>query len=103
MYHFKESQVKFTPEWLKEKNDYADFLSIMKGWWFEGKFKAKPSYVECKTYKFKKSIQIIVILLSRVFKRKVSSSFRDKWILIIHQVITHASTLNWGVSSSLDL
>ena len=31
LYHFKEAQVKVTPEWLKEKNESVDFLSIMKG------------------------------------------------------------------------
>ena len=31
LYHFKEAQVKVTPEQLKEKNDYVDFLSTMKG------------------------------------------------------------------------
>ena len=31
-YHFKEAHVKVTPEWLKQKNDYDDFLEIMKGW-----------------------------------------------------------------------
>ena len=97
--------MKVTPEWLKQKNDYADFLSIMKGWWSEGQFRAKPSSVEWKTSKFRKNIQIIVILLARVFRRKDASSFPDKWIPIIHQVITSGSTLNWGelISSSLDL
>ena len=36
LYHFKEAHVKVTPEWLKQKNDYVDFLTIMKGWWSEG-------------------------------------------------------------------
>ena len=36
LYHFKEAHVKATPEWLKQKNDYADFLTIMKGLWSEG-------------------------------------------------------------------
>ena len=56
LYHFKEAQVKVTLEWLKEKNDSADFLSIMKGWWSEGQFRAKPSSVEWKTSKFRKRI-----------------------------------------------
>ena len=30
IYHFKESHVKVTPEWLKQKNDSADFLTIRK-------------------------------------------------------------------------
>jgi hypothetical protein len=28
--------VKVAPKWLREKNYFADFLSIIKGWWFEG-------------------------------------------------------------------
>ena len=77
----------------------------MKGWWFKGQFKSKPSYVEWKTSKFRKSIQITVILLARLFGRKDVSSFPDKWIPIIHQVITNRSTLNWGelISFILDL
>ena len=105
LYHFKEAHVKVTPEWLKEKNKSVDFLSIMKAWWSKGKFRSNPSYIEWKTYKFRKSIQIIVILVARVFGRKYASSFLDKWIPIIHQVITNGSTLNWGelISSSLDI
>ena len=77
----------------------------MKGWWSKGQFKAKPAYVEWKTSMFRKSIQIIVILLSSVFGRKDGSSFRDKWIPIIYHIITSGSTLNWGelISSILDL
>ena len=62
--------MKDTPEWFKEKNESTDFLSIIKGWWFEGQFKENPSLVEWKTYKFRKSIHIIVMLLARVFGRK---------------------------------
>ena len=36
IYQFKEAHVKPTPEWMKQKNDFADFLTIMKGWWSEG-------------------------------------------------------------------
>jgi hypothetical protein len=89
LYHFKESHEKVTPEWLKDKNENIDFLSIMKGWCSKGKFRAKSSPVEWRTSKFRKSIQIIVILLARVFERKYASSFLEKWITIIHQVITH--------------
>jgi hypothetical protein len=46
LYHFKEAQVKVTPEWLKEKNGPVDFLSIMKGWWSKGQFIERPSYIE---------------------------------------------------------
>ena len=77
----------------------------MKGWWSEGQFRAKSAFVEWKTSKFKKSIQIIVIFLSRVFGRKDGASFPDKWIPIIFQIITSGSTLNWGelISSNLNL
>ena len=105
MYHFKESHVRITLEWLKQKNDSADFLTIMKGWWSKRQFRAKSASVEWKTSKFRTSIQIIVIFLSRVLRRKDGSSFPDKWIPIIYQIITSGSTLNWGelISSSLDL
>ena len=96
LYQFKEAQLKVTLEWLKNKTKSVDFLSIMKSWWFEGQFTEKPSPIEWRTPKFKKSIQIIVILLERIFGRKDASRFPEKWIIIIHQVITHGSTLNWG-------
>ena len=35
LYHFKEDQVKVTPEWLRNKTESLDFLSIMEGWWSE--------------------------------------------------------------------
>ena len=46
----------------------------------------------------------MVILLSRIFERKDASTFLDKWIPIIHQVITNGSVLNWEeiISSNLD-
>ena len=68
----------------------------MKGWWFEGQFRENISLVWWRTSKFRKSIQIIVIFLARIFGRKDASSFLEKWIPIIHQVITHRSTFNWG-------
>jgi hypothetical protein len=42
-------------------------------------------------------------LLSRVFGRN-GSTFLDKWILIIYQIITSGANLNWGelISSNLD-
>ena len=94
-----------TLEWLKNKNESVNFLSIMKGWWSEGQFRVKPSLVEWRTSKFRKIIQIIVILLARVFRRKDASSLPEKWIPIIHQVITHGSTLNWGelIPSNIDI
>ena len=36
LYHFKESQVRVTLEWLQSKTKSINFLSIMKGWWSEG-------------------------------------------------------------------
>ena len=56
LYHFKESHVKISLEWLKQNNDSTDFLTIMKGWWSEGKFRAKLVAIGWKTSKFKKSI-----------------------------------------------
>ena len=41
MYHLKEAHIKVTPEWLRQKSESADLLTIMKGWWSEGKFSAK--------------------------------------------------------------
>ena len=105
LYHFKEAQVKVTLEWLQSKIAYVDFLSIMKGWWSKGKFRSKPPLVEWRTSKFRKRIQIIVILISRIFRRKDASHFPDKWIPLIHQVIIYGSILNWGenISTSLDI
>ena len=31
MYHLKESQIKVTPEWLRQKIESVDLLTIMKG------------------------------------------------------------------------
>lgn len=88
LYHFKETQVKVTPERLQSKTQSVDFLSIMKGWWSKGKFISNPSPVEWRTSKLRKSIQIIVILLERIFGMKDASHFPTKCIPIIHQVIT---------------
>jgi hypothetical protein len=105
IYHFKEAHIKVVLEWLKQKNGSANFLTIMKGWWSEGQFMAKYASTEWKTSKFRKSVQIIVIFISRVFERKDVASFLDKWIPIIYQIITSGSTLNLGelISSNLDL
>ena len=101
----KEPHIKVTPKWLKKNNESVDFLTIMKRWWSEAKFRAKYASAEWKTSKFIKSVQIIVILLSRVFGRKDGSTILDKWIPIIYQIITSGSTLNWGelISSNLDV
>ena len=57
-----------------------------------------------KNSKIRKIVQIIIILLSRVFSRKDGSTFPDKWIPIIYQIMTSGVTLNWGelISSNLD-
>ena len=75
MYHLKEAHIKVTHEWLKQKKESADFLTIMKGWWSKGQFRAKYAFAKWKTSKFRKSVQIIVILLSRVFGRKDGSTY----------------------------
>ena len=56
MYHFIESQVRVTPEWLQSKTESIDFLTIMKGWWSERNFRSKPTPVGWKTSKFQKRI-----------------------------------------------
>ena len=105
MYHLKEAHIKVTLKWLRQKNESADIFNIMKGWWSEGQFKAKSTSIEWKTSKFKKSVQIIVILLWRVFGRKDGATFPNKWVPIIYQIITSRSTLNCGelISSNLDV
>ena len=104
MYHLKEASIKISPEWLKKKSEPADLLTILKGWWFEGHFRSKHATVELKTSKFRKTVQIIVILLSRVLGRKDGSTFSDSWIPIIYEIINSRDTLNWGelISSNLD-
>ena len=76
----------------------------MKGWWARGNFKYKPSPTRWPNSKFHKSISIMVILLSSIFERKDASTFLNKLIPIIHQVITSGLVLNWGeiISSNLD-
>ena len=103
MYHLKEAIIKVSPEWLKQKSESTDFLTILKGWWYEGHFRSKPATAEWKTSKFRKVVQIIVILLSKVFGRKDGSTFPDKWIPIIYQIMTSGATLNWGELSSSNL
>jgi hypothetical protein len=94
IYHFKEAHIKVTPEWLKQKNEFVDFLTIMKGWWSKGQFKANSASIEQNTSKFGKSVQIIVILLSRVFRRNDGAIFPDKRIPIIYQIIASGFALN---------
>ena len=104
MYHLKEATIKVSPEWLKQKSEFADMLTILKGWWSEGNFQSKLANVGWKTSKFRKTVQIIVILLSRLFRREDGSTFPDKWIPIIYQIMTSGVTLNCGelISSNLD-
>ena len=77
----------------------------MKGWWSKGTFRSNPSPEKWRSSKFRKSIHIIVILMSRIFGRKDASHYPDKWIPIIHQVIRYGSILNWSeiISSNLDI
>ena len=94
IYHLKEATIKISPDWLKQKSESTDMLTILKGWWSEGNFRSKPTNVEWKTSKFRKTVQIIVILLSRLFRRKDGSTFSDKWIPNIYQIMTSGATLN---------
>ena len=57
-----------------------------------------------ENFQIQEDSAIIVILLSRVFERKDGSTFPDKWIPIIYQIMTSRATLNWGelISSNLD-
>ena len=98
MYNLKEASIKVSPEWLKQKNESAQFMTILKGWWSKQQFRTKHATVEWKT------VQIIEILLSRVFGREDGSTFLDKWIPIIYQIITSGAVLNCGemISSNLD-
>ena len=104
IYHLKEATVKVSPDWLKQKSESTDMLTILKGWWSQGNFRRKTANVQWKTSKFRKTVPIIVILLSRVFGRKDGSTFSDKWIPIIYQIMTSGVTLNWGelISYNLD-
>ena len=49
MYHLKEASIKISPEWLKQKSEYVDMLTILKGWWFKCQFRSKPATTEWKT------------------------------------------------------
>lgn len=104
IYHLKEATVKVSPEWLKQKGESADMLTIYKGWWSKGNFRSKATNAKWKTSKFKKTVQIIVIFLSRVFGKKDGSTFPDKWVPIIYKIMASGVTLNWGelISSNLD-
>lgn len=103
MYHLKEATIKISPKWLMQKSESANLLTILKGWWSEVHFRRKPATVEWKISRFRKTVQIIVILVSRVFRRKDGSTFSNKWIPIIYQIITSGATVNWGELISLNL
>jgi hypothetical protein len=94
IYHLKEAAIKISPDWLKQKSESANMLTILNGWWYKGNFRSKPANVEWKTSKLRKIVQIIVILLSRLFRRKDGSTFPNKWIPIIYQIMTGRATLN---------
>ena len=104
MYHFKEARMKISLEWLRQKSEFVDLLTILKGCWSEGNFRTKHATAKWKNSKFRKTVKIIVIFLSGVFRRKDGSTFPDKWIPIIDQIITSRATLNWDelISSNLD-
>lgn len=57
MYHFKEVQVRVTPEWLRSKTESIDFLTIMKGWWLEGNFRSNPTPTKWRPQSFKKEFR----------------------------------------------
>ena len=54
MYHLKEANIKVSPEWLRQKSESADLLTILKGWWSKGQFRSKPTNTEWKTSKIMK-------------------------------------------------
>jgi hypothetical protein len=89
MHHFKEPHIKINQEWLQSKEEIS---------------RSKPLPISWPTTKFQKSIQIVVILLARIFRRKDASSFLYKWVLVIHHIISNGSILNFWkiVSSNLD-
>ena len=55
-------------------------------------------------HKILEIIQNMVILLAIIFGRKYAKSFMEKWVPIMHQVMSNGSILNWGeiISSNLD-
>ena len=53
MYHLKESHIKVTPEWLEQKSESVDPLTILKGWWSEGHFRTKSVATEWKISKLR--------------------------------------------------
>jgi hypothetical protein len=94
MYHFKEPHIKITQEWLQSKAKTIDYLAQLKGQWAKGNFQSKPLPIGWTTAKFWKSIQIVVILLAIIFERKDASSFLNKCVMIIHQIMSNGSILN---------
>ena len=53
MYHLKEATIKVSPEWIKQKSESTDMLTILKGWWSEGHFRSKLATAEWKTSNFR--------------------------------------------------
>ena len=45
IYHLKEATVKVSPDWLKQKSESVDMLTILKGWWSEGNLRSKLANV----------------------------------------------------------
>ena len=43
IYHLKEANVKISLDWLKQKCESADMLTILKGWWSE--VNLRPEYI----------------------------------------------------------
>ena len=48
IYHLKEATIKISLDWLKQKSESVDMLTILKGWWSEGNFRSKLANVEWK-------------------------------------------------------
>jgi len=46
MYHLKEATVKVSPDWIKQKSESADMLTLLKGWWSKGNFRSKTMTAE---------------------------------------------------------
>ena len=59
IYHLKEATIKISLNWLKQKSESADMLTILKGWWSEGNFRSKPANVEWKTSKLRRQCKLL--------------------------------------------
>lgn len=76
----------------------------MKAWWAEGNFRSKSLLVRWPIAKFWKKYLDCGHTLAIIFGRKNASLFPEKWVLIIHQILSNGSILIWGdiISSNLD-